>query len=102
MRVFRFALAGFGALALQALVPDAASAQGVSLTFNSGPLYRPAPVYRPYRRYRPVVYRPVPVAPRYARPVVYDPGYLGPRCRMHMRRVWTGYGWAEEPRRICR
>lgn len=51
--------------------------------------YRPARYYRPVRYARPVYYRPV----RYARPV---------RCRVVYQQVWTGYGYAERPMRVCR
>ena len=86
MRRFLLALSlvlGFGSLAAAS-----AQAQGLSVTFDTGPAYgrpvygrpveyRPAPVYRPYPRYRQVEYPPQPAYRpyRYARPA-----YYGPHC----------------------
>jgi hypothetical protein len=49
---------------------------------------RPVRVHRPYRAYRPHRY--------------YRQAYMGPRCRVRPERVWTAYGWATRPVRVCR
>ena len=108
MRRFLLALSlvlGFGSLAAAS-----AQAQGLSVTFDTGPAYgrpvygrpveyRPAPVYRPYPRYRQVEYPPQPAYRpyRYARPA-----YYGPHCFTRTERQWNGFGWVRVAREVCR
>lgn len=105
MRKLILGLAAAVTLGLTALAPQAASAQGFSVTIGSGYM----PVAGPYGYYPPPPrrgYYPPPRHGYYGRPypprAYYGRPYRGPRCVVRVNRYWDGYGWVSQRRRVCR
>ena len=100
MRKLLFALCGFAALGLSAATIQPAEAQPYYPGYGRHYGPPPGPYGRPYPRpaygWGGPGYRPA-----------YGYGYRrafypGPRCWVRPERVWTPYGWARRPVRVCR